>query len=131
MLLKFLVTTLLWFFSYFILVPISWITIPFMLLSGWEGYSTLFGNRLYGKYGNKAIPADTFLKSYWFLGFRNPISNFGKETVSVKSTWKWPWHYEPTITLKFGFKFGWKENKDPIKNPERTFVYRPYIKKVE
>lgn len=125
-LITFLFTSFIWIFSYLILIPISFLVVPIMIKSGWQGYTTLFGNREYGLKGNKAMPATTFWQSCWFLCIRNPLSNLGKETFSVSTKWKWPWHYDVSFTI--GWKWGWKENKDPEKNPDRTFVYRPYIR---
>jgi hypothetical protein len=122
----FLITTIFWLLTYLILVPISWFVVAYKLKKGWEGYDGWFGNSLYGKYGNKAMKAETPFQSWWFLAVRNPISNFGKEVVSVSVDKKWPWHYDYSLT--FGWKWGWKVNKDPVKNPTRTFVYRPYVR---
>jgi len=54
-----------------------------MLYFGWEGYSTWFGNRKYGRYGNKAHPSKTFFDDFLFLTWINPVSNFGKEVMSI------------------------------------------------
>lgn len=124
----FLVTALVWVLTYLPLILVSVFAVPVMLLFGWEGYNTWFGNYKYGRYGNKAAPSENFWDEYVFLVVRNPISNFGKRVMSVKSTASWPWHYEPSVDLVFGCKFGWKLVKNPEENTERTFVFRPYIR---
>lgn len=125
---RILATFLIWLCSYAFLVPLSFVAVPVMLASGWEGYTTLFGNRKYGRFGNSAYPAHSRFQEWWFLCIRNPISNFGKETVSVSSAATWPWHYDIHLFWRLWLKAGWKEVKDPVKNPERTFVFRPYLK---
>lgn len=125
--LHFLLTFGVWLFSYALLVPLSFFAVPFMLASGWEGYSTVFGNRKYGRYGNKDYTTANRFEEWWFLTIRNPISNFGKDTMSVSATSTWPWHYDVQVFWRLRIKFGWKEVSDPAKNPDRTFVFRPYL----
>lgn len=127
MVIRILATFLIWLCTYAALVPLSFVAVPVMLAQGWEGYSTLFGNRKYGRYGNKAYLAENRWQEWWFLCIRNPISNFGKEVLSVPSTASWPWHYDIALFWRLRIKAGWKEVKDPANNPERTFVFRPYV----
>lgn len=122
-------TFLIWLLTYPPLVFVSLFAVPVMLWQGWEGYTTWFGNRRYGLYGNSAMPCDNMIESWWFLCIRNPISNFGKEVLSVSSTASWPWHYDIPLFWRLWIKAGWKVNKDPVSNPERTFVFRPYFKR--
>lgn len=53
------------------------VAVPIMLLFGWNGFTTMFGNAKYGKHGNDAEPARNFFQSWRFLARRNPISNMG------------------------------------------------------
>ena len=122
-------TFLAWWYTYPPLILASAFAVPYKLASGWEGYTTLFGNRKYGRYGNKAAPSKNRFDEWVFLVVRNPISNFGKETLAVSSTAVWPWHYDIQLTGWLWLKAGWKEVKDPVANPERTFVFRPYFKR--
>lgn len=120
-------TWLVWWYAYIPLMLVSAFAVPVMLLKGWEGYTGPFGNRLYGRYGNKAAPSKNFFDEWVFLVLRNPISNFGKVTMSVKTTATWPWHYDVKMFGPLWIKAGWKPNADAVKNPERTFVFRPHI----
>ncbi len=128
MALRIFATFLIWLCTYAILVPLSFVVVPVMLWQGWEGYSTWFGNFKYGRQGNSAYPTFNRFQEWWFLCIRNPISNFGKEVLSVPSTASWPWHYDIPLFWRLWIKAGWKVNKDPVSNPERTFVFRPYFK---
>lgn len=123
-----LVTLLIWLCTYTVLVPMSFVVVPILLANGWEGYTTWFGNYKYGRYGNKAYSTSNRFQEWWFLCIRNPISNFGKEILSVSSAATWPWHYDIPLFWRLWLKAGWKEVRDPIANPERTFVFRPYFK---
>lgn len=72
----------LWFLTYIPLICVSAIAVPVMLHTGWDGRSTWFGNRKYGRFGNKEYPTKTRWQEWLFLVIRNPISNFGKEVMS-------------------------------------------------
>lgn len=124
---KLCLTWLFWWYTYLPLIVTSAFVVPFMLYQGWEGYTTLFGNYKYGRYGNKAAPSKNFFDECVFLVLRNPISNFGKITVSVSSRANWPWHYDIPLFWKLHVKAGWKEVSDPVRNPDRTFLFRPYF----
>lgn len=80
---KILATFLLWLLTYVPLILVSAFAVPVMLLSGWEGYTTIFGNRKYGRYGNVAYPTRNKFQEFIFLAIRNPISNFGKEVMAL------------------------------------------------
>ncbi len=125
---RILASFLIWLCTYTVLVPLSFVVVPILLADGWEGYTTWFGNYKYGRYGNKVYPTNNRFQEWWFLCVRNPISNFGKEVLSVSSTASWPWHYDIPLFWRLWIKAGWKVNKDPVANPERTFVFRPYFK---
>lgn len=84
--LRILLTFLIWFLTYIPLIVVSAFVVPVMLMKGWEGYTTWFGNRKYGRFGNKAYWTESRFQEWLFLVIRNPISNFGKETMSVTLT---------------------------------------------
>lgn len=86
MTLRILLTFLIWFLTYIPLIVVSAFAVPVMLLNGWQGYTTWFGNRKYGRFGNTAYPATNRWREWLFLVIRNPISNFGKETMSKTLT---------------------------------------------
>ena len=63
----------------------------------------------------------------WFLAIRNPVSNFGKFTLS-----RGP--YDPAWLLKkqwwrLGILYGWKNYDDRLPGNRRPFVFRPMIVK--
>ena len=128
---KFTISFLIWLLLYLPVVLVSIIVVPLMLKLGWEGFNTIFGNATYGRNGNSHLkPPVTLWKSYVFLVFRNPVSNWGKHYLSVSndSTWAWLkvkewWH--------FGIKYGWGLRR-PIPsndsgNPAK-FLFRIYWK---
>ena len=78
---KIFLTYLLW-IPQLLLILVSFIVVPFMLNIGWQGYTTWFGNRQYGRFGNKGNHRDTY-DDFVFLCIVNPVSNFGKEVMSV------------------------------------------------
>lgn len=79
-----ILTEIIWIITYIPLFLISLFLVPIMLVFfKWEGYKSWFGNRKYGKYGNKSHPSKTLLDEILFLTIINPISNFGQEVMSV------------------------------------------------
>lgn len=118
---------LIWVLTYPALIFASVVCVPFMLAYEWQGYDTWFGNYKYGRWGNKAMPCTSFWCAWWFLVIRNPISNFGKQVLSVNSTYAWPWFYDVQIVGALWVKAGWKPVADVVKNPDRTFIFRPYL----
>lgn len=123
---RILLTFLIWLLTYPALILLSAVVVPLMMLNGWQGYTTIFGNYKYGIYGNAAMPCKSFWCAWWFLVIRNPISNFGKQVISVPSTATWPWFYDVHIYAGLRIKAGWKPVADPENDPDRTFVFRPY-----
>lgn len=80
---RILATYLIW-LTYIPMIIIGWVVIPFMLLTEWDGKSTAWGNRKYGRTGSAAMPCNGFWCAYYSLAFRNPVSNYGKETLAIK-----------------------------------------------
>lgn len=113
---------LLWLPLFFVGLPITFL----LLLTQWDGHSTWFGNYLYGRKGNAHVPANPTLWQQWhFLAIRNPVSNFGKFTLS-RGPDSGAWLVEKSIG-RVGILYGWK-NPDPrLPGSRRTFVFRPFI----
>ena len=89
----------------------------------WDGKTTWFGNRLYGRVGNSHMPTNPTRFDEWnFLALRNPISNFGKEVLSVNKALEWPWFNDQHVVGSWYWVYGWKNPVDGL----RTFVYRPW-----
>ena len=82
MIARVVLTYLIWLLAYVPMIFLSILLVPYMLHFDWRGYSTWFGNRKYGKYGNDAYKTETAWQEFVFLVVRNPISNFGKEVMS-------------------------------------------------
>lgn len=97
-----------------------------LLLTNWDGKSTWFGNFLYGRKGNSHMPANPNLWQQWnFLALRNPVSNFGKFTLS-RGPYEPAWLREKRWG-RLGILYGWK-NPDPrLPGFRRPFVFRPRI----
>lgn len=79
------------FLASFLIFLLAWLPMAFvglfavaaMLLTEWDGRTTWFGNYLYGRLGNHHTPANpTFWQQWNFIAVRNPVSNFGKFTLS-------------------------------------------------
>lgn len=126
---RFIASSLIFFLLQLPVILASFVIVPFMLLTKWDGKTTWFGNFKYGR-------GDTHYKApsnweYWkqlrFLVIRNPVSNFGKKVLSVKVA-PWVWLYDEPIYKSFHWKYGWKNPSGEL--PElRGFVYRPWRKK--
>ena len=111
-------------FAYLPVVLLSIVVVPIMLYCGWEGYTTPFGNKNYGRHGNSHLePPETLWKSYVFLVFRNPVSNWGKDYLSVSNNTKWAWVYHKEW-WHFGIKYGWGLNKES--HAPAKFLFRVY-----
>lgn len=106
----------------------AFIIIPIMMLCGWDGKTTWFGNREqpFGA-GNGHMPEDpNFFQKWYFMAFRNPTSNLGKYVLAAPHSAKWPWLYDVKIIGKLYFKFGWQTEEDDT-DGYRKFYYRPWI----
>jgi len=121
------------------MVILSFLVVPFLCLTKWDGKTTWFGNFKYGR-------GDTHYKApsnweYWkqvrFLCIRNPVSNFGKQVLSVKEgglkAVGGPWLIDRHVVGRLYWMYGWKNPTDDLKDSSgtrlRTFVYRPWFKK--
>lgn len=98
MIIRIILTYLIWLPIYGLLVPASAFSVPVMLWFGWEGYTSWFGNRRYGRHGNTAYPTNNRWHEWLFLVVRNPISNFGKEVFSYTVADPVMVDGDPTIT---------------------------------
>jgi len=124
---QFIFSTLIFIFLWLPVVIVGAIITPFMLQPAWkwDGKTTWFGNRLYGRVGNSHMPPNPTKFDEWnFLALRNPASNFGKEVISVSASLGWPWFNDQHVVGRLYWKYGWK---NPV-GDSRTFIYRPYFK---
>jgi len=109
-----------------------------MLLTKWDGTTTWFGNFKYGRGDThyKTPSAGVYWKQVRFLCVRNPVSNFGKQVLSVKEgslkALGGPWLNDQHVVGTFYWMYGWKNPTDDLKDDKgnrlRTFVYRPWFK---
>lgn len=111
-------------------LPMSIIGLPAtfcLLMTSWDGKTTWFGNYLYGRNGNSHTPANPSLfDQWWFLTIRNPVSNFGKFTLS-RGPYERAWLIEKQW-WRFGILYGWKNHDDRLPGSRRPFVFRPFFK---
>lgn len=122
---RFLASTLIFFLAQIPVMLASFLVVPFMLTTRWDGKTTWFGNFKWGRgETHYSFPATTFWRQWWFLCIRNPASNFGKQVLAVKDA-PWIWLHDVNIIGNFHWLYGWK-NPTPD-TPKRTFVYRPWI----
>ena len=124
---KFLVSTAIFMFAW---LPMFIIGLPVtfvLLLTSWDGTTTWFGNRKYGRGDThyKAPSEGKYWKQVRFLCIRNPVSNFGKEVLSVSDSLGWPWLNDQHLFGSWYWLYGWKNPVDG----KRTFVYRPWVHK--
>lgn len=109
-------------------IPVFLLGLPttfILLMTKWNGHSTWFGNYLYGRKGNWHMPANPTLWDEWnFLALRNPISNFGKFTLSREGTDHRAWLEEKKF-WRFGILYGWKYPDSRLPGAVRPFVFRP------
>ena len=127
---KFLLSLSIWFFIALPCFLIGIVFVPIALKSGWEGYTTIWGNYKYGKGTTHfAHPTNNnFWLEYNWLAFRNPCSNLGKRYLCAPADASWPWFIEKEKVLgkvKFGIKYGWKTGTE---EGTRTFLFRPYMR---
>lgn len=125
---QFIVSTAIFMLAQLPMILISFFIVPLMLCTSWDGTTTWLGNFKYGRgETHTEYPATTFWRQWVFLTVRNPVSNFGKQVLSVKVA-DWVWLHDVQVVRRFYFKWGWKlpSGEMPTK---RTFVYRPYVVK--
>lgn len=78
------ISFLIWFFVQLPLVIIGVFIIPIMLMLGWAGYSSLWGNLQWGAGAtNPSYMKTGFWAAYNWLALRNPTSNLGSRYLSV------------------------------------------------
>lgn len=124
---KFIASTLIFFLLQTPVMLASFVIVPLMLLTKWDGKTTWFGNFKYGR-GDTHYKAPSEGK-YWrqvrFLCIRNPVSNFGKQVLAVKAA-PWVWLHDHKIIGRFYWKYGWKlpSGEQPSM---RSYVFRPYL----
>lgn len=129
MMLRFITSSLIWFGLFLPMVLLSFLVVPILLLTKWDGTTTWFGNWKYGRGDThyKAPANGEYWKQLRFLCIRNPVSNFGKQVLSVKDH-DWVWLYDTHVLGKLHWKYGWKDAVAENNNL-RTFVYRPWFHK--
>lgn len=125
----FVTSSLIFFLAQLPMILFSFVVVPFMLLTKWDGKTAWFGNFKYGRGDTHyAFPANGVLwRQWWFLCIRNPVSNFGKRVLAVKDA-PWVWLHDQKIVGKLHWKYGWKDANAEA-GGMRTYVYRPWFHK--
>lgn len=125
---KFLASTAIFLFAQLPVMLLSFVIVPFMLLTKWDGRTTWLGNFKWGRgEAHYKYPADTFWRQWWFLCIRNPVSNFGKHVLAVDDK-PGVWLYDVQVYKALNWKWGWKLPSGEMPT-RRTFIYRPYFKR--
>lgn len=124
---KFIVSSAIFFLLQLPMIVTSFFVVPIMLLTAWEGKTTWFGNWKYGRGDThyKAPSEGLYWKQVRFLCIRNPVSNFGKQVLSIKDA-PWVWLVDKKLIGNFYWKYGWKDAVTENNNL-RTFIYRPWF----
>lgn len=124
---KLIVSFLIFLFLWLPLALLGLLVVALMLFTQWDGTTTWFGNYLYGRQGNSHMPPDPSLFDQWlFLAIRNPVSNFGKFTLSAGPD-SGAWLVEKSW-WRIGILYGWKNPDSRLPGSRRPFVFRPFIK---
>lgn len=132
MLMRVLFSALIFFFICLPAILLSIAAVPVMLLCGWDGRSTIFGNKKWGK-GNEHPSHGT--KGFWqefnWLVFRNPVNNLHSFALAVPMK---PYYLKGDGTIGdkthggfYRVRMGW--HLDDIKTWEYYWIY-PYSKKL-
>lgn len=126
---KFFASTAIFLLAQLPVILLSFIVVPFMLLTKWNGKTTWFGNFKWGRGDDhyKAPSQGEYWKQYRFLCWRNPVSNFGKQVLAVDDK-PWVWLCDVHIIKNVYILYGWKNPSGEMPT-RRTYVYRPYIRK--
>lgn len=124
---EFVASTLIFIFMWFPVWLVSLFAVPVMLWMDWSGYTTWFGNYKWGRGINHyKAKATTFWKQWYFLCWRNPVSNFGTQVLATSAYSNNIWLYDRKIVGNFYIKYGWK-NPSGESPSTRSFVYRPWF----
>lgn len=124
---KFLISLLISLFLWLPVVILGLFILPILLLTSWDGKTTWWGNYLYGREGNHHMPdCPDFWDRWWFLGIRNPASNFGKFTLSLPFDSSIAWLEESHLFGSWYIKYGWKEPDERLPGSRRAFLFRPW-----
>lgn len=114
-------------FAWLPMAALGLVSVACLLLTSWDGRSTWFGNYLYGRLGNSHVPPEpSFWQQWHFLAIRNPVSNFGKFTLS-RGPYDRAWLVEKRLG-RFGILYGWKHHDDRLPGSRRPFVFRPFFR---
>lgn len=82
---KVLISFLIWIFICVPVILISPFIVGVLLLTKWDGRSTIFGNRRHGRGNNHfSFPTKGYFQEFNWLVLRNPVSNLCFETLAVK-----------------------------------------------
>lgn len=123
----FLFSLAIFLFAWLPMAALGLVAVAALLLTSWDGRSTWFGNYLYGRLGNSHVPpAPAFWQQWHFLCIRNPVSNFGKFTLSTGPDNEWAWLVDRRFG-RVGILYGWKNPDSRLPGSRRPFVFRPYI----
>lgn len=131
-----------------VIVPAMLVSVPVvacMLLTKWDGYTTIFGNSKWGRANNHPyFPTKGYWSEFNWLVWRNPVNNLkahllapkrrphqmfplqaGKYIIYVaRMGWYWEYYWElPYGNRVFRLRAGWKLNSED--NPAFVFAFNP------
>ena len=122
---KLFISFLIWMFMFIPVVILSLPVVAVLLLTSWDGSTTIFGNSKYPRgHGNPHLVHDNWLGQWIFLCFRNPVSNYGhwafpRGLAASKFYWR-----EQNKVGPLTIDYGWK---GPGGTPPYTFIFRPHL----
>ncbi len=85
MIIKVFISFLIWIFVCIPAIIIAPFVVSVLLLTKWDGRSTIFGNRRHGRGNNHfSFPTKGYWQEFNWLVLRNPVSNLCFETLAIK-----------------------------------------------
>lgn len=105
-------------------LPLQYMAVPLLLLTKWDGTSTLFGNRLYGRGNSHPVHGTKgFWQEFVWLTYRNPINNL-LNALAVPCV-----DYKLTGNPRIGDKIAGGMYKIKMGKAWEFYYIKPYMKK--
>lgn len=85
MIIRSIISTLIFLLICIPMIIVSAPVVAILLLTKWDGYSTIFGNSKWGRANNHfAYPTKTYWEEFNWLVIRNPVNNLMSHSLALK-----------------------------------------------